>query len=553
MNSIVVDQAPPSLNLRVNVKPLSGPALVRDYYAGAPALAPFFPGFPWDTSAWMRTASAVRNHFSPEQLHAMTSAIRAGNADARAKLHGIANGNGFFVQTGQQAGIFGGPLFTIYKILTAIRLAESLERQLGVTVAPLFWIAADDHDFAEVNHNYLLTQDNALEKLELPDDGRPASSMHRRVLGNDIEPIVQQLQTLLPETEFTAELTALLQQVYTPNNNIADAFGSLVSFLFDRFGLLITASTDRTVKRLAAPLMQYELAHAETHEDAVNGQTQKLVSRGYHEQVPVRSDAANVSYEDENGRDRLMRWGSDWELSRSKQRFSGEQIAELLEREPERFSANVLLRPVVASAVFPTLAYVGGPAEISYFAQIGCLFAAHRVPMPLVVPRASVDIVEYKVQKVLDKFSLTPDEVHVPFDRLASDIVRREVPREITATIEELRENLGSGYARLIEAALQIDPTLRGPLESARNAAHKMLNDMDKKIVKHLKQRASVELEQLRRASTNLYPLGKSQERVLSVLTYYARYGPDFIDAVAHDIHFDFDEPREEWNGVACG
>jgi bacillithiol biosynthesis cysteine-adding enzyme BshC len=553
MSSIVVDRAAADLNLRVSLKPLSGPALVRDYYAGAPALAPFFPGFPWDTSAWTRTANQVRNYFSPDKLRPVTNAIQTGNADARAKLQRIADGDGFFVQTGQQAGLFGGPLFTVYKILTAIRLAASVEKQLGVTVAPLFWIAADDHDFAEVNHAYLLTGENTLEKLELRDDGRPAASMQRRVLGQEIESIVQQLQTWMPATEFAGELAALLKQAYTPGNNVAGAFRTLVSFLFDRFGLMITSSADHTVKRLGAPLMQYELAHAEAHEDAVNGQTQKLVNRGYHEQVPVRSDAANVSYEDANGRDRLMRWGNDWELSRSKQRFSGDEIAELLELEPERFSANVLLRPVIASAVFPTLAYVGGPAEISYFAQIGCLFAAHRVPMPLVVPRASVEIVEYKVQKVLDKFALTADDVHVPFDRLATDIVRRDVPAEITATIEKLREDLGSGYARLIDEAVEIDPTLQGPLESARNAGHKMLNDMDKKILKHLKKRASVELEQLRRASTNLYPLGKSQERVLSLLTYYARYGPDFIDAIANEIHFDFNETRADWSGVACG
>ena len=267
----------------------------------------------------------------------------------------------------------------------------------------------------------------------------------------------------------------------------------------------------------------------------------------------MRSDAANVSYEDENGRDRLMRWGTGWELSRSKQRFSGEQIAQLLASEPERFSANVLFRPVIASAVFPTLAYVGGPAEISYFAQIGCLFAAHRVPMPLVVPRASVEIVEYKVQKVLDKFGLMPDDVHVPFDRLSTQIVRREVPDEIRAIVEQLREQLRSGYGKLIDAAIEIDPTLQGPIESARNISDKKLGDMDKKIVQHLKKRNAIELEQLRRASTNLYPLGEPQERVLSVLAYYSRYGPDLIDAIVNEIDFDFAQHRAEWSGVACG
>lgn len=553
MNVAVAQVAPSQLNLRVHVEPLKGPPLVRDYYAAAPALAPFFPGSPWDAHAWTRVAADVRAYFDAQKLQGMIPAVRAGTDAARAKLQRIAAGDGFFVQTGQQAGLFGGPLYTVHKILTAVRLAQNAEKQLGVPVAPLFWIAADDHDFAEVNHAYVLSDQHELHRLELPDDQGPPASMERRKLGPAIASLHAELAALLPQSDDARELTAFLQRTYTPDASVAEAFGALIGFLFRRFDLLITSSADPTVKRMAAPLMRYELAHAEAHEDAVNEQTQRLVSRGYHEQVPVRSDAANVSYEDEHGRDRLLRLGNDWELSRSKQRLTSAELDQLLEREPLRFSANVLLRPVVASAVFPTLAYVGGPAEISYFAQIGCLFAAHGVPMPLVVPRAGVEIVEYKVQKVLDKFRLSTADVRVPFDRLVTRVVRAELPPQVTGTIAQLREDLAAGYARLIEAAVNIDPTLQGPLESARNAGHKTLADMDRKIVRHLKRRNVVELEQLRRAATNLYPLGQPQERVIGVATYYARYGPAILDAVAEHIDFTFDRPAPDWVGVMCG
>ena len=552
MNTALV-AGPPQLNLRVNIAPLRGPALVRDYYDTAPALAPFFAGSPWDPGAWQRVARDVRTYFDNSRLQAMTGAIRAGSPAARARLQRIADGEGFFVQTGQQAGLFGGPLYTVHKILTAIRLAQKLETELDVPVAPLFWIAADDHDFAEVNHAFVLTEQHELMELRLSDDGQPPASMNNRLLANEVETLLDELSRCLPEGDAAAELLAALRASYTPQTSVAVAFGELIAFLFDRFDLLITSSADPTLKRLAVPLLQHELAHAEAHEDAVNGQTQRLVSLGYHEQVPVRSGAANVSYEDEHGRDRLMRAGSDWELSRSKQKFSHAEIDRLLEQEPLRFSANVLLRPVVASAVFPTLAYVGGPAEISYFAQIGCLFAAHGVPMPLVVPRAGVEIVEYKVQKVLDKFRLRAADTHVPFDRLVTQVVRSELPREITETVEQLRAQLTDGYARLVEGAIKIDPTLQGPLESARNAGHKMLANMDKKIVRHLKRRNAVELEQLRRASANLFPKGEPQERVVGIATYYARYGPAILDVIATNIDFRFDRSAPEWTGVLCG
>ena len=553
MKTAVVNVAPPQLNVRINVEPLGGSALINDYYDAAPPLAQFIAGSPWDPAAWPRVAGDVRLYFTADKLSAMAGAIRAGTPAARAKLERIAGGDGFFVQTGQQAGLFGGPLYTVHKILTAIRLAQKLEQQLGVPVAPLFWIAADDHDFAEVNHAYVLTEQHELANLTLRDDGRPPASMQNRRLGPEVEPLVAELAHILAPGDATSELISRVRAAYSPGNTVAQAFGEIVAFLFDRFDLLITSSADPVLKRLATPLMRYELAHAEAHEDAVNNQTQKLVALGYHEQVPVRSDAANVSYEDEHGRDRLLRAGSDWELSRSKQRLSHDEVDRLLENEPLRFSANVLLRPVVASAVFPTLAYVGGPAEVSYFAQIGCLFAAHGVPMPLVMPRAGVEIVEYKVQKVLDKFRLGSREVRVPFDRLVTKVVRAELPAEITQTIERLRTQIADGYAQLVEAAVQIDPTLQGPLESARNAGHKTLADMDKKIVRHLKRRNAVELEQLRRASTNLYPLGEPQERVIGIATYYARYGPAILDVIAANIDFTFDRSAPEWTGVMCG
>ena len=553
MISTVIGTAPAQLSLRVNVEQLHGPALVRDYYDNAPALAPFFAGSPWDAQAWRRIAADVQTYFDAGKLAAMRGAIRAGSQDGRDKLRRIAEGEGFFVQTGQQAGLFGGPLYTVYKILTAIRLAHAAEHALGVPVAALFWIAADDHDFDEVNNSYILSDSNELRRLELRDEAAAPFSMQKRLLGNSVLEALAQLRSELPATPFADELLALLEHVYQPSNNVADAFGALIEFLFSRYGLLITSSADATLKELAVPLIEHELRNAETHEDAVNAQTQKLVSRGYHEQVPVRSDAANVSYEDEAGRDRLMRWGNDWELSRSKQRFSGAEISELLRSHPQRFSANVLLRPVVASAVFPTLAYVGGPAEISYFAQIGCLFDAHGVPMPLVVPRAGVEVVEHKVQKVLDKFGLVPADVHIPFDRLSTRVVRAELPPEIPATFEKLRAQLSDGYGTLVEAAVRIDPTLQGPLESARNAAHKALIDMDKKIVRHLKRRNSIELAQLQRASANLYPMGQPQERVIGIAAYYARYGAAFLDGVAEEIRFDLDRPAPEWTGVICG
>lgn len=540
------------LNLQLRLNKLASPQLVQDYYDGSSALAPFFAGFPWDIAAYRRVAARVKGQFGPEARRAMAAALQPTTEGARAKLETIANGDGFFVTTGQQAGLFSGPLFTVYKTLTTIKLAACLERDLGVPVAPVFWIAADDHDFAEVNHTFLFGMDNDVHRVEIEPDSTSTQSMNRHPLGDDVLAAIDQVQTLLPDNEFTQEIVGWLRAAYVPGQSVAQAFAQLIERMFSAHDLLVTSSAHPVVKRIGASVIAHELENSEKHERAVGGQTDKLVAAGYHEQVTVREGAANVLYEDDDGRDRLTREGDDWLLSRTKRRMKTSDLRALLQSEPQRFSANVLLRPVLASAVFPTLAYVGGPAEVSYFAQIGCLFEAHDVAMPLVMPRASLAIVEHKIQKVLDKFALDVDVFRQPFDQLASQVARDELPATVSDPVALLREQITEGYSALVEASDAIDPTLRGPLENARNMSLKALGDAEKKVVSHLKKRNDTGLEQLRKASTNLYPERAPQERVITALSYIARYGPAFLDAVATEIAFAFDATAPEWQGVNC-
>lgn len=536
--------------LRVNR--MSGSALIRDYITGAPALSRFYPGSPFDIEAYRRVADEVRRCFREDNRRAMADAITSTTEDARARLDAIAAGDGFFVSTGQQAGLFSGPIFTIYKTLTTVRLAQELEARLGVPVAPLFWIAADDHDFAEVNHTFAIGNDGELHRLEIGGTGETQHSMNLQPLDDSATAMIEQLAGLLPQSEFTDEVLGWVRDAYVPGFSVAAAFQQLLERMFARYDILITSSAHPVVKSLAAPVILRELETSEQHERAIRAQTDRLIAAGYHEQVTVRAGAANVLYEDEAGRDRLTREGDHWALARSKRRFSTSEIRDQLALQPERFSPNVLLRPVVASEVFPTLAYVGGPAEVSYFGQIGCLFAAHGVTMPLVVPRASMDVVEYKVQKVLDKFHLGVDDVRQPFDQLTSQVMRDELPEDVTATVAGLRDQIAECYGKLVDATQSIDPTLKSPVENARNSSQKTLADIEKKIVSHLKKKNEVGVEQLKKASLNLYPNGEPQERVINALTYLARYGTEFMDAVLRKIETPLDSAASDWSGVQC-
>jgi uncharacterized protein YllA (UPF0747 family) len=216
------------LNLQLRIHQLTGPQLVRDYYAGAESIAPFYAGFPWDRAAIQRVAADLQSRFPAATRRAMSDAVFATSDKARAKLERITAGDGFFVATGQQAGLFGGPLFTVYKTITAIELARVCEAVLGVPVAPLFWIAADDHDFAEVNHTHVFGADNEIHRFELADTGEVARSMNLRPLGEGIPAVVEALAATLPANDFSQQVLDWIRTSYVPQRSVAQAFSGLI-------------------------------------------------------------------------------------------------------------------------------------------------------------------------------------------------------------------------------------------------------------------------------------------------------------------------------------
>jgi bacillithiol biosynthesis cysteine-adding enzyme BshC len=537
----------------IHVQRLEGPRLALDYQAGAPALAPFFTGSPRDPAAYRRKAGELRRRFHGDQRRRIAGALRASSPAASARLERVLAEDGFFVTTGQQAGLFTGPLYTIYKALTAARLAEHLERVLDVPVAPLFWVAADDHDWEEVDHVHLLDPANQLHRIALaaPADAPPASMARRRV-GPGIEATSSALGELLPDTAFKAEVLELIRAAYRPEATVAGAFRDMLERLLAPFDVLLVDSADPLVKELACPVLEREAELAAEHEARVAAQTDRLVAAGYHAQVAVGAGASNIFYEDEGGRERLVRADGGWQLRRTKRSFDDDELRVLLRAAPERFTPNVLLRPVVESALFPTLAYVAGPGELSYYGQIGCLFRGHDIDMPLVYPRASVVIVEGKVRKVLDKFDLTPEDFRQPVHELVSRVAREELPAEVTASLDFLRRSIGDGYQRLAGAAAQIDPTLGPSLGGARHASLSQVEEVEKKIVGHLKKRNAIVLEQVEKAHANLRPTGQAQERVLNVVQYLARYGTDLLGAVHRAIAVEVEAASPAWAGVEC-
>ena len=428
----------------------------------------------------------------------------------------LANGDVLAITTGQQPGLFTGPLYTVFKALSAIALADRLEQERGVPVVPIFWVAGDDHDFAEANHAWVLGRDGEPVKITLRERAHdaPQLPLFREPLGSDIGAALDALDAALPDSECKPDVRQWLASCYRPELNLADAGAEALNRLLGARGkgLAVFRAHDRAGKRAAAPWLLSAL-----DETLADGLSPVLV-------------------EGRLGRDRLRKDGAGFVTRRSGERFTRAQLETIAADAPERLSPNVLLRPVIEAALFPTLAYVGGPGEMGYLPESAPLFSRLGVAPQAHVPRWSGVILEARIDKVLSKQGLTPADFNDQPGALESRIAKADLPPELAASLDALRADVESRFARISGEVQQLDPTLERTVESARNAALAGTNEIEKKLVASLKRTQGTLVSQLARARAALAPLGKPQERVLTIASFLARYSLSLLDEIDREV-----------------
>jgi uncharacterized protein YllA (UPF0747 family) len=422
----------------------------------------------------------------------------------------LARGDGLAVTTGQQPGLFTGPLYTIHKAVSAIVVARRLERMRGVPVVPVFWVAGDDHDFAEANHAWVLGRAGEPVRIALRERPHeaPQLPLFREPCAPDIGAALTALSAALPDSEFKPEVVAWLEAAYRGDTNLADAAAAALAALLGSRGLAVFRAHDRSAKRAAAPWLLRAL-----DESLDDGLSPVLV-------------------EGRLGRDRITKEGAEYVARRSHERFSRAQLEQLARATPERLSPNVLLRPVIEAALFPTVAYLGGPGEMEYLPESAPLFARLGVAAQTPIRRWSGLIIEARVEKVLRKHGLEPGDFSEPPGALESRLARADLPADLAAALEQLREDVAARFQRISGGVQQIDPTLERTVESARNAALAGTNEIEKKLVASLKRAQGTVAAQLARARAALFPNGKPQERVLTGASFLARYGGSLVDEI---------------------
>ncbi|MGD0484670.1 MAG: bacillithiol biosynthesis cysteine-adding enzyme BshC [Gemmatimonadales bacterium] len=485
--------------------------------------------FAGDPSAF----AAVRDAQAARRIPAGLEPAFLASGPAQANLDALLSGRALAVTTGQQAGLFTGPLYTVLKALTAVALAERLAKAWQRPVVPVFWVAGDDHDFAEIAQCDVVAQDGSRAAVRLRERGAEAPMLpaYRETLGVDATSALERLEGLLPPSEFRSGVMAWLRAAYRPERSMAEAHGQAMAALLGEQGVVVLRGWSGGLKRAASGVVAEALRRAGELDGLLAAEAERLLGAGRGAPVEVGNGLALVLVEGSRGRDRLrVAEGGGFVTRRSGERFDLGALETLLRDDPERLSANVLLRPVVEAAVVPTVAYVGGPGELAYLPQTAPLFAVLGVPRPVSVPRLSGFVVEARTRKTLDRFGLSVESLARPEQELAGEAAREALPASATGALAALRASLEAGYAALAREAGALDRTLERPVESARNQALGATHEIEKKLVAAAKRANETALQQLLRARVSLYPDGHPQERVYTAASFLARYGSAFVE-----------------------
>lgn len=443
----------------------------------------------------------------------------------RQRLESVLRGEGTFVTTGHQPVLLLGPLYVLYKALTAISLAARLERTLGAPVVPLFWIASDDHDWDEVGSATILDGSDAMRTLALPvPAGGERRSVGPHVLDRSAKGVLDALPEIVPEAEFTAHYLKLVRDAYVEGRSVATAFARLLSGVLGDRGYAWIDSARPELRRAAAPLYRRLLSDWDGILEAEAAGARALRASGFEAPISRVEDALPLFFDDGGGRHRVRRD----ETSRN-------GWLERLEAAPEGFSPNVASRPALESCLLPVAATVLGPGEIAYWSQLGPLFDALDVPLPSIQPRAAWTLVEARTRRILERTGLAPQDLAMGAEPVVERLTREARPEALERALGRFREGAEAGMAAIEAAVAEDVPGLRGAAGKMRKGILDAASELSRQVDRATRERLDVRLGQVRRAGANLFPGRRPQERVLNPLSFLCRYGPGLVERLARE------------------
>lgn len=485
---------------------LGGSSLSRAARAGQ--LPQWYRTKPADVSAWREYARSVQESAPPRWLDALAPAFNA-QSQAADRLRRSANGKGLVVTTGQQPGLFGGPLMTFAKALTARALADVLQETLGIPVAPVFWAATDDADFDEAAR-VSVALDGGARELMLEDRAPAGTPVTRVPLGSEVERLFEPLRAACGSLP-NAQVLDLARHAYRDGVTIGDSYVELLRAILEPLGIAVLDVSHPCVAAASTPVMRHAAERAGAVAAAVKRRSDDVLAAGYSIQVEEVPGLAHLFVNERGTKRRLtIREAESLQLS-------GDQW----------LSSTVLMRPVLERALLPTAAYLGGPGEVAYFAQVSAVSDALELPAPMVLPRWSTTIIEPRVQRILDTLGISAESLSDPHE-VDGRLVRARLSPEVDSALRALQTNLNADVDRL--ANVNGGLISNDVLEGVRRSVGHRLERLERRVVAAAKRRETDLMRQLATARGALYPHGSRQERKLAYVPFLARYGQPLVD-----------------------
>lgn len=513
--------------------------LFCDYLFDFQSLKDFYTWDPFDSNDWKKALASLEKHQCNRKklIEVLGHQNKAFGCEEKTltNIDLLQDEKTFAVITGQQAGLFTGPLLTIYKTLSTIKLTELLNDEYEYKFIPVFWVVSDDHDFDEVNHLSLVNGASQVRRIVYQPEGEYARFPVGTIpVDNRFNAVLEQFSEKTPETEFKASVQQMVRTSYSEARSVADGFCRFMANLFREYGLVVVDPRDPDLTVLAAPVFEMEIGDPEKSTSCVLKTGEQLSRHGYHQQIHLRPGHLNIFLEIDGRRCSISEKDERFQTDRGS--YSREEILKLLRSSPERFSPNVVLRPIVRSHLLPTAAYIGGPAEISYYAQLKDVFSFFGVPQPIVYPRVRGTLIEGKIRRILDRHSIDPMNVYTNSDGVVNDIVKGSLPETFRTVFQETEEDMKRFFGKIRDAVTPIDSSLNDLVTRSRNRLAHDIEKIEKKVIQARKKSEEVIVQQIEKVKTNLFPNGEYQERVLNIVPFLILYGPDFIHHLYNSI-----------------
>ena len=525
------------------IRPLAG-----TYAYDFPKVAELYAGNPVEPAAWHDAVQRAQRH--PRDRAALVGVLRAQqehrNAppESRAAAARLADANTVAVVTGQQAGVFGGPMYTLLKALTALQLARRTEREQHVPAVAIFWVEAEDHDWDEVKSCTVLDAEFQPRTVTLPDlEGAGELPVAKLQLDARVEQTIEELAAVLQPTEFTADILDAIRAAWKPGRGFACAFASWIETLLGPHGLIVFESADPAAKPLVAGVFARELSAPGRTAALAAAAGDALAARGHAPQVVSQPDSVSLFNLDPVRRS-IRRQGD--QLAIGDEMHSSDALARAATERPAAFSPNVLLRPIVQDTLFPTIAYIAGPSELAYLGQLRAVYEAFGVPMPLMVPRSTATLLDSGATRFLARYAdnVAFEDLRTPDESTLNRLLEAQLPASVEQSLKDAVSQTQQAMARVIEALPALDPTLQGAAKTTLGKMEHELRSLHSKVIHAAKKRDETLRRQFVRAQAQAFPHGHPQERTLAVIYFLNKYGPGLVDLLLDELPID---PGHHW------